>query len=66
MVYLSSYRDDPNITLPDELKLGLCMSILDDTKVDGDIRKKVLPGGQYTVMHTELARPEKYGPAWNL
>ena len=64
-VFLSSYQDDPKITPPDELKLDLCMSIPDETQVDGDIQKKILPGGQYAVMHTELAGPEEYGPAWN-
>ena len=65
-VFLSSYQDDPKITPPDELKLDLCMSIPEDTKVDGDIQKKVLPGGKYAVMHTELTGPEEYAPAWNV
>jgi len=64
-IFLSSYQDDPNITPPDELTLDLCMSLLQDTKVDGEIQKKVLPGGKYAVMRTELAGPEEYGPAWN-
>jgi AraC family transcriptional regulator len=64
-VFLSSYQDDPKITPPDELKLDLCMNIPEDIKVDGDIQKKVLPGGKYAVMHTELTGPEEYGPAWN-
>jgi len=63
-VFLSSYQDDPQITPPDELKLELCMSISDDTETDGDIQKKVLPGGKYAVMHAELAEPEEYGQAW--
>ena len=41
------------------------MSIPDDTQVEGDIKKKVLPGGRYLVMNTELTGPEEYGPAWN-
>ncbi|MCK4250974.1 GyrI-like domain-containing protein [candidate division WOR-3 bacterium] len=65
LVFLSSYQDDCKITPPDELKLDLCMSIPEDIKVDGDIQKKVLPGGKYAVMHTELIGPEEYGPAWD-
>ena len=64
-VFLSSYQDDCKITPPDELKLDLCMSIPEDTKVDGDIQKKVLPGGKYAVMHTELTGAEEYGLAWD-
>jgi AraC family transcriptional regulator len=64
-VFLSSYQDDPNITPPDELKLEVCMSIPDGAEVAGDVQKKVLPGGKYAVMNTELTGPEEYGPAWN-
>lgn len=64
-VFLASYQDDPENTLPDDLKLELCMSIAEETEVDGDVQKKVLPGGKYAVMHTELNGPEEYGPAWN-
>ena len=65
-VLLSSYQDDPKITPPDKLTLDLCISIPDGTKVGGDIQKKVLPGGKYAVMHSELVGPEEYGPAWNV
>ena len=64
-VFLSSYQDDPNTTPPDELTLEVCMSIPDGTQVEGDIKKKVLPGGKYLVMNAELTGPEEYGLAWN-
>ncbi len=64
-VFLSSYQDDPQTTPPDELKLELCMSISNDVEVDGDIQKKILPGGKYASIHAEIAGPEKYGDAWN-
>jgi AraC family transcriptional regulator len=64
-VILSSYQDDPNTTPPDELTLELCMSISDGVQVEGDIKKKVLSGGKYVVMHAELTGPEEYGQAWN-
>lgn len=65
-VFLSAYQDDPETTPPDELTLECCMSIPAGTEVDGDIRKKVLPGGRYVVMHAELEGPEEYGKAWEI
>lgn len=64
-VFLSAYQDDPDTTPPDELKLECCMIIPDDAEVEGDIRKKVLQGGKYVVMHAELSGPQEYGLAWN-
>lgn len=64
-VFLSAYQDDPETTPPDELKLECCMSIPAGTEVEGDIQKKVLPGGKYAIMHAELDGPEEYGSAWN-
>ncbi|MCI5210044.1 MAG: AraC family transcriptional regulator, partial [Candidatus Electrothrix sp. ATG2] len=56
---------DPKVTPPDELQLEGCISIPEETEVDGEIQKKMLPGGQYVVMEAELTGPEEYGPAWN-
>jgi AraC family transcriptional regulator len=64
-VFLSSYQDDPKVTPPEELRLDVCMSIASDIKVEGEIQKKVLPGGKYVVSNVELASSEEYGPAWN-
>ena len=64
-VFLSAYQDDPETTLSDELTLECCMSIPPDIQVDGEIQKKVLPGGKYAVMHAELTGPQEYGTAWN-
>ena len=64
-VFLSSYQDDPNITPPEEMKLEVCMTILNNIEVEGEIKKQVLPGGKYVVMRVELNGAEEYGPAWN-
>jgi len=63
-LFISSYPDDPKSTPPDELQLDACMTIPEDTVVEGDIQKKVLPGGKYVVMHCELTGPQEYGSAW--
>ena len=63
-VVLSAYYDDPNITLPEQLKLDVCMTVPDDEKGEGEIRTKVLPGGKYVIMRAELLGPEEYSTAW--
>lgn len=39
-LFLSSYQDDPNLAYPDELKLDVCMSIPENTVVEGEVQKK--------------------------
>ena len=41
------------------------MTIKADVEVEGDVKKKVLPGGKYVVMRAELKGAEEYGPAWD-
>ncbi len=64
-VFLSAYQDDPNTTPHEEMTVEVCMTISPDVEVEGDVKKKVLPGGKYVVMNVELEGPEGYGPAWN-
>jgi AraC family transcriptional regulator len=61
---MSAYYDDPGVTAPEELKLDVCMTIADDVQVEGDIKKKKLPGGKYVMMRVELTGPHEYAPAW--
>ena len=42
------------------------MTISEDSEVEGDIKKKVLPGGKYVVLHAELKGAEEYCPSWNV
>jgi len=65
-VLLSAYYDDQNVTPPEKLRLDVCMTIQDDVEVDGEIKKKKLPGGTYAVMRVELTGAEEYGPAWGM
>ncbi len=61
--FIASYQDDPKTTPPEELKLELCMIVPENTEVDGEIQKRVLPGGEYAVARFELEGPQEYGPA---
>ena len=40
------------------------MNIPEDVQEEGEISKKVLPGGKYAVMGLELDGPEEYSAAW--
>jgi hypothetical protein len=42
------------------------MSIPENTDVDGEIRKKILPCGFYAVMHAELSETEDFGAVWQM
>jgi AraC family transcriptional regulator len=61
---LSAYSDDPKTTLPEEMSLEICMTIPEDFPVEGEVKKKVLPGGKYVVMRAEMSGPDEYGPGW--
>ena len=62
--FVSVYHDDPEITDEQKLRTDVCMTIPENTKVDGEIGKMKLPGGKYAVAHFELSA-EEFGDAWN-
>jgi AraC family transcriptional regulator len=47
--FIVIYHDDPNVTEPEKLRMSVCVSVPEDTKVDGDIGKTDLEAGQYLV-----------------
>jgi len=61
---LSAYLNDPGTTPPEELRLDVCLTIPEDAEVEGEVQKKVLPGGKYVVASLELTGPEQYEEAW--
>jgi AraC family transcriptional regulator len=65
MQVLSVYHDDPEITPDENLRVEVCISVPEDTAVDGQIGKMTIPGGQYAVANFELGMDE-YGEAWQL
>jgi len=40
------------------------MEISHKVQVEGQIQKKILPGGKYALMHCELTGAQEYGTAW--
>lgn len=63
---MAVYHDDPKITQEDKLRVSACLTIDAGTKVDGEIGKMKLEGGQYAVAHFELKGSHEYESAWDM
>ena len=61
---LSVYHDDPNITDPNKLRVSVGISVSEDTPVEGEVGKMMIPGGKYAMARFEIS-PDRYGDAWN-
>lgn len=61
---ISIYHDNPEITEEDKLRVSVCLTVPDDTEVDGKIGKMSIPGGNYAIGHFEI-NSDEYGEAWN-
>jgi AraC family transcriptional regulator len=62
---VSVYQDDPETTDEDKLELHVCITVPEDTEVEGEIGKMTVPGGMYAVARFELD-PDEYEDAWNM
>lgn len=60
---LSVYHDDPEITDESKLRTSICISVPDDTDVNGNIGKMKIPGGKYAFARFEL-KTDEYEAAW--
>jgi len=60
---LSIYHDDPKITDDEKLRTSVCVTVPENTIVDGEIGKTVVKGGKYAVGRFEL-NADQYGEAW--
>lgn len=62
--FLVIYHDNPEITEKEKLRMSVCLTVPEDTKVEGDIGKLVIPAGEYAVARFKLDSTE-YAQAWN-
>jgi len=62
---LSVYHDDPETTEEEKFRMSVCITVPEDTEVEGEIGKMTVPGGMYAVGRFELD-PDEYEEAWNL
>ena len=61
---LTIYYDNPDITEESRLRTDACITVPEDTQVEGEIGKTTIPGGKYAVAHFEIS-PDQYEDAWN-
>jgi len=58
------YHDNPEITEEEKLRVSVCLTVPEDTEVNGEIGKMEIPGGLYAMASFNLSADE-YGEAWN-
>jgi AraC family transcriptional regulator len=61
---MSVYHDDPEITEESKLRVSVCLTVPEDTAVDGDVGMMKMAGGKYAVGRFEL-QSDQYPEAWN-
>ena len=62
---IAVYHDDPKITDEDKLRLSACITVPEDTPVEGEVGKMAVPGGKFAVARFELSTDE-FEEAWNM
>jgi len=61
---MTIYYDNPDITDESRLRTDACITVPEDTQVEGEIGKNKIPAGKYAVAHFEIT-PDQYQDAWN-
>lgn len=58
------YHDDPNVTIEDKLRMSVCITVPNSTKVDGEIGKMDIEAALYVVARFVLTA-EGFQEAWD-
>lgn len=61
---LCIYHDNPDITDESKLRTDCCISVPEDTNVEGEIGKMTIPAGKYAIAHFEID-PDRFQDAWD-
>ncbi len=61
---LSVYHDNPEITDEDKLRVSVCITVPENTKVDGEVGTMKIQGGKYAIGHFKI-QGDEYESAWN-
>ena len=60
----SVYHDNPDVTDESKLRTSVCITVPEDTPVEGEVGKMIISGGKYAIGHFEISESE-YEDAWN-
>ena len=58
------YHDNPELTEAERLRTSVCLTVPEETNVDGEVGKMKIPAGKYAMGHFEIAS-DQYESAWN-
>ena len=58
------YHDDPNITIEDKLRMSVCITVPENTKVDGEIGRMEIEAGKYVIARFEI-NAQEFPLAWD-
>jgi len=61
---LGVYHDNPEVTEESKLRSSACITVPEDTPVEGEVGKMTIPGGLFAVAHAEI-NEDQYGEAWD-
>jgi AraC family transcriptional regulator len=61
---LAVYHDNPEITDESKLRTSVCITVPENTAVDGEVGKMTIPGGKYAIGHFEIDE-DGFENAWN-
>ncbi len=62
---LNVYHDDPNVTSEENLRLSVCITVPEATKVDGEIGMMILSAGDYAMARFEI-KEDQFEEAWQM
>ena len=62
---LGVYHDDPKVTEQAKLRSSACVTVPEDTPVEGEIGEMTVPGGQFAVAHFEITDAQ-FQEAWDM
>lgn len=61
---LIMYHDNPEVTEADKLRVSVCISVPEDTEVDGEVGKMILAAGKYAFGRFKIG-PDEFKAAWD-